>query len=164
MTVANLGVSELLGLLLKLVASYLFALPLGWERRVVSAVHIGLRVLPLISVSSCAYVFLGQQLFTGSDSNEQANMLQGLMTGIGFVGAGAIIKERGRSSGVATAAAIWATGGIGAAIAYGYYVLAAALSLSSLFVLDITPMLAERARLVRRSRRRNRDSEKPGSE
>jgi putative Mg2+ transporter-C (MgtC) family protein len=146
MTIVNLSAHDTVVLLLSLGASYLFALPLGWERKVDSEAHIGLRVFPLVSVSSCAYLFLAQRVFTGSDSNEQSDILQGLMTGIGFVGAGAIIKERGEAHGVATAAAIWTTGGIGAAVAYGYYSIAMALCLLSLFILGIMPRLGRRAR------------------
>lgn len=146
MTIVNLSGHDTIVLLLSLAASYLLALPLGWERKAQSEPHIGLRVFPLVSVSSCAYLFLGQRLFTGASSTEQSDVLQGLMTGIGFIGAGAIMKERGEAHGVATAAAIWTTGGIGASVAYGYYVLAAVLCAMSLFILRITPWLARRAR------------------
>src|SRR3954471_10266098 len=124
MTVVNLSGQELFTLVLSLAASYLLALPLGWDRKVRSEAHLGLRVFPLIAVSACAYTFLGQQLFTGANANEQSDVLQGLMTGIGFVGAGAIIKERGEAHGVATAASIWTTGAIGASVAHGFYVVA----------------------------------------
>ncbi len=139
MTIVNLSAPDTFALLLSLAASYLLALPLGWDRKGGSEAAIGLRVFPLVSVSSCAYLFLGQHLFTGAASNEQADVLQGLMTGIGFVGAGAIIKEGGETHGVATAAAIWTTGGIGASLAYGYYAIAAALCVISLFILRVMP-------------------------
>jgi putative Mg2+ transporter-C (MgtC) family protein len=141
MTIVNLSSHDLIVLLVSLAASYLLALPVGWERKAGSEAHVGLRVFPLVSVSSCAYVFLGQQLFTGADSSEQSDVLQGLMTGIGFVGAGAILKERGESHGVATAAAIWTTGGIGASVAYGYYAIAVALAVLCLFILAVMPRL-----------------------
>jgi putative Mg2+ transporter-C (MgtC) family protein len=108
-------------------------------------------VFPLIAVGSCVYVFLGQQLFTGAASNEQADMLQGLMTGIGFVGAGAIIKGRDEVHGVATAAAIWTTGAIGASVAYGFYILAFTLCLMSLFILDMTRRIRRRVRAATES-------------
>jgi putative Mg2+ transporter-C (MgtC) family protein len=133
-------------LLLSLGASFLLALPLGWERRARSEAHVGSRVFPLVSVSSCAYLFLGQRLFTGTSSGEQSDVLQGLMTGIGFVGAGAILKERGEVHGLATAAAIWATGGIGASVAYGYLDIAVALCLLSLLTLAVMPRIARRLR------------------
>jgi putative Mg2+ transporter-C (MgtC) family protein len=146
MTFHHLSGHELLRLIGSIAAAYLLALPLGWERKLHSHAYVGLRVFPLVAVGACVYVFLGQQLFTGSDSNEQADVLQGLMTGIGFVGAGAIIKESGGVHGVATAAAIWTTGAIGAAVAYGYYALALTLSLVNLLILSVTSKLARRAR------------------
>jgi putative Mg2+ transporter-C (MgtC) family protein len=146
MTFHDLSGSELLRLIVSIVASYLLALPLGWERKRHSQAYVGLRVFPLVAVGACVYVFLGQQLFTGKDSNEQADVLQGLMTGIGFVGAGAILKRSADVRGVATAAAVWTTGAIGAAVAYGYYPLAITLSLVNLLILSLTWRLARRAR------------------
>jgi putative Mg2+ transporter-C (MgtC) family protein len=140
-----LSAHELLRLGVAMVASYLLALPVGWERKRHSHALVGLRVFPLVSVTACVYVFLGQQLFTGKDSTEQSDVLQGLMTGIGFIGAGAIIKRAGDVHGVATAAAIWTTGGIGAAVAYGYYPVAFALSVINLIILDVTARFARRA-------------------
>jgi putative Mg2+ transporter-C (MgtC) family protein len=136
---------ELLRLAIAIVVSYLLALPVGWERKRHSHAYVGLRVFPLVSVSACVYVFLGQQLFTGNNSTEQSDVLQGLMTGIGFIGAGAIIKRRGDVHGLATAAAVWTTGGIGAAVAYQYYPLAIALSLVNVIILDLSWRLAGRA-------------------
>jgi putative Mg2+ transporter-C (MgtC) family protein len=91
------------------------------------------------------YVFIGQQLFTGELEREQSQVLQGLMTGIGFIGAGAIIKQARDVRGVATAAAVWTTGAIGAAVAYGYYPVAISLSVINLIILDVTWRLARRA-------------------
>lgn len=145
MTFETLSGHELLRLVIAIVASYLLALPVGWERKRHSHAYVGLRVFPLVSVTACVYVFLGQQLFTGGHSGEQSDVMQGLMTGIGFIGAGAIIKQSGDVRGVATAASVWTTGGIGAAAAYGYYPLAIALSATNLIILDITWRLARRA-------------------
>ncbi len=144
MTIVNLSGHEMVALLLSIAASYLLALPLGWERKAKSEAYVGLRVFPLVSVSSCVYVFLGQELFTGASASEQSDVLQGLMTGIGFVGAGAIVKGHGEAHGIATAAAIWTTGAIGASVAYGYYVVAIALCVVSLFILDLMPRLGRR--------------------
>jgi putative Mg2+ transporter-C (MgtC) family protein len=145
MTIVNLSGHDLLVFLVSIAASFVLALPLGWERKSESTAQVGLRVFPLVSVSSFAYLFLGQQLFTGSSSNEQSDVLQGLITGIGFVGAGAIVKERGESHGVATAAAIWTTGAIGASVAYRYYAISLSLCLLSLFILHFMPRLRRRA-------------------
>lgn len=128
-----------------IVLSCALALPLGWERKRHSHADVGLRVFPLVAVGACVYVVIGQQVFSGEYRDEQADILQGLMTGIGFVGAGAIIKHSGGVSGLATAAAIWTTGAIGAAVAYGFYVLAVVLALVNLVILALTRKLKRRA-------------------
>jgi putative Mg2+ transporter-C (MgtC) family protein len=133
-------------LLLLIGVSYLLALPIGWERKTSSEADVGLRVFPLVSVSSCVWAILGQQLFAGGDAHEQSNVLQGLMTGIGFIGAGAILKTDDETHGVATAAAIWTTGAMGAAVAYGYLLVAVLLCLVCLFILHALPRLARRTR------------------
>jgi len=51
------------------------------------------------------------------------------MTGIGFIGGGAILKHGDRATGTATAASLWATGAIGAAVGYGQLDIAVTLSL-----------------------------------
>ena len=55
--------------------------------------------------------------------------MQGLITGIGFVGGGAILKEGATVKGTATAASIWNAGVIGAAVAVGRYEVAVILAL-----------------------------------
>jgi putative Mg2+ transporter-C (MgtC) family protein len=144
MTFVNLSAHDTLALCVSIVASYVLALPIGWERKKSSEASIGLRVFPLVAVSSCVYVMLAQHLFVGRDSSEQSDVLQGLMTGIGFIGAGAIMKKQEESHGVATAAAIWTTGALGAAVAYGYLLIAVALCLLTLFILRVMPWLRRR--------------------
>ena len=146
MTFQSIGVDELLRLVLSIALSCVLAFPLGWERKRHSHADIGLRVFPLVAVGACVYVFVAQQVLTGDRRHEQADVLQGLMTGIGFVGAGAIIKHSGSVTGLATAAAIWTTGAIGAAVAYGFYALAIVLSLMNLFILAITQRLKRRTK------------------
>jgi putative Mg2+ transporter-C (MgtC) family protein len=64
-------------------------------------------------------------------------MAQGIMTGIGFLGAGAIIKEKLTIRGLTTAASIWATAAIGVAIGMGFYFAALAALLLTLGTLSI---------------------------
>jgi len=107
-----------------LAAAFVLALPLGWDREQTGR-SAGLRTFPLVSLSSCAFLLIGQQVF---DSAGQARVLEGLITGIGFVGGGAILKNDKRVEGTATAASIWTTGAIGAASAYGLLDIAVVLS------------------------------------
>jgi len=55
--------------------------------------------------------------------------------GVGFIGGGAILKHGGKASGTATAASLWATGALGAAVGYGLYDIALVLSLTTFLTL-----------------------------
>ncbi len=70
----------------------------------------GLRTFPLVGIASCGYL-----LIVGAPPNsaDQSRVLQGLITGIGFVGGGAILREGATVRGTATAASIWNAGVIG---------------------------------------------------
>ncbi len=137
---------HLLNTLLALAAAYLLALPLGWERKAKGAPHVGLRTLPLVSVGTCAYLLISRYLYERGifDADGQARALRSMMTGIGFIGGGVIIKVAAHANGVGgvtTAASVWTTGAIGASVAHGYYTLAAVLTLTSLFVIELTGKL-----------------------
>lgn len=122
---------ETLTLLGRLGGAYLLAVPIGFEREA-SERTMGLRTFPLVALASAAYLMLGHRLF-GPDLGAQARVLEGLVTGIGFIGAGAILKLRGEEAvyGTATAASVWAVGAIGAAMAYGEYLIAVVLSVAT---------------------------------
>ena len=106
--------------------AYVLALPIGWnrEREERSA---GLRTFPLVSIAACGFVMIAIEVL-GADSEGQARILEGLMTGIGFIGGGAILKQGDRAHGTATAAGLWATGAVGAAVGYGQLDIAVILS------------------------------------
>jgi putative Mg2+ transporter-C (MgtC) family protein len=87
----------------------------------------GLRTFPVVAAASCSLVLLAGQVF-GLSSGQQTNILQGLVTGIGFIGGGAILREGNRIRGTATAAAIWSTAIVGAAVGYGRVEIAVVLS------------------------------------
>lgn len=108
--------------LLSVTVAYLLALPVGWDREkeVRSA---GLRTFPLVAVASCGYMLVAMSI-VGTGAEHVSRMIQGLITGIGFIGGRAILKDRG----TATAASIWNTGAIGAAAAFRRYKIAIVLS------------------------------------
>jgi putative Mg2+ transporter-C (MgtC) family protein len=76
-----------------LALAYVLALPIGWgrERNERSA---GLRTFPLVAVASCGFVQATEGI-TGNSPEAQARIIEGLITGIGFIGGGAIIKQSG---------------------------------------------------------------------
>ena len=104
---------------------------IGWEREE-EAHSAGLRTFPLVGIASCGYLLiLGSQ----PDPAAQSRVLQGLITGIGFVGGGAILKEGATVRGTATAASIWNAGVIGASVAMEHYEIALILAILNLFTL-----------------------------
>lgn len=114
------------GHLVQLGIAFVLSVPLAWNRER-SARGPGLRTFPLVAIGSCAFLLIGRSFLEGSESH--ARLLYGLMTGIGFIGGGSILKDGGNVSGTATAASIWNTGAIGAAVAWHRYEIAIALSL-----------------------------------
>lgn len=142
-TVTEFSWLEALHALLRIAVAYILALPIGWDREA-EARTAGLRTFPLVAVGSCGYVLLGSLVFAGSES--LARVFYGLMTGIGFIGGGAILKDGGVVSGTATAASIWITGAVGAAVAMERYEIAAVLSLLTFFTLRWVKPLKEVAR------------------
>ena len=85
-------------------------------------------------MASCGYLLLIHHQ-AQHDLAAESRLLQGLITGIGFVGGGAILKEGATVRGTATAASIWNTGVLGAAVAIGRYEIAVILSLLNLLTL-----------------------------
>ena len=118
--------------LLQLATAYILALPIGWDREAGSR-GVGLRTFPLVAAGCCGYLLIGQEVVSGSEA--YARLMYGLMSGIGFIGGGAILKTDRNVSGTATAAAIWSTGAIGMAVAFHRYEIAISLSLVTFFTL-----------------------------
>lgn len=135
----DLDISGVLASLGALLAAFVLALPVAWHRER-GPRNLGLRTLPLVALASCGYALIGVQV-AGQDPNALARLIQGLMTGIGFVGGGAILKQSDRVHGTATAAGIWATGAVGGAVGFSRYDLAVAISaLTFLTFLVLTPV------------------------
>jgi putative Mg2+ transporter-C (MgtC) family protein len=126
--------------LVHLLVAFVLALPIGWHRAREEQ-SAGLRTFPLVAIASCALVQIAISVF-GANATVNANILQGVVTGIGFIGAGAIIRQGDWTTGHATAASIWTVGIMGAAVGYGYYDIGIILTLANLAVL----MLRTRSR------------------
>lgn len=112
--------------------AYLLSLPIGFNREIGSQ-SAGIRTFPLVSVACCGYTLMAIYIFPASDP--QARMMQGLITGVGFIGGGAILKTEDHVSGLATASSIWVTGAIGMAVAWQRYEIAALLSIITFLTL-----------------------------
>lgn len=125
--------------LLRLGLAFMFAVPIGWhrERNERSA---GLRTFPIVAIASCGFAILAIEIL-GRNSPEQARILGGLITGVGFLAGGTIISSGSNVWGTATAASLWNVGIVGLAVGFGYYDLALILSIANFGVLAlITPL------------------------
>ena len=121
--------------LVHLLVAFILALPIGWHRAREEQ-SAGLRTFPLVAMASCGFVQTGISVL-GSGAATQANIMQGVIIGVGFIGAGAIMKEGAVATGHATAASVWVVGIIGAAVGYGYYDIGLILAAANLAVLLI---------------------------
>lgn len=112
--------------------AYALALPIAYNRER-EARSAGIRTFPLVAIAACAYMLTARSVLNGDDAH--ARVIYGLITGMGFIGGGAILKQRGTVSGTATAASLWTTGAIGLAVAYRQYPIAILLSATTFLTL-----------------------------
>jgi putative Mg2+ transporter-C (MgtC) family protein len=129
------GVSDSLSHLANLFFAYLLALPIGWDRERADR-SAGIRTFPLVAVASCGFV-LASQTILKQHPEGNARIIEGVITGMGFIGGGAILKTEGAVRGTATAASLWATGAIGVASAVQTYDIAIIISAITLFTLRV---------------------------
>jgi putative Mg2+ transporter-C (MgtC) family protein len=131
--------------IIRIGAAYVLALPVAWERER-GDTSAGLRTFPLVAVASAGFVLTGVRL-EGSTAEGVSRIIQGLMTGIGFIGGGTILKQQDRSvHGTATAASIWSTGAIGAAAALSRFDVAIVLSVATFATLRLLKPLKKSLR------------------
>ena len=142
-------------LILRVGLAVLFGLIVGIDRERKNK-PIDFRAYIIVAMTSCIIAILSQELYfnLGEDQNvvpiDLAKVIAGTLTGIGFLGAGAIIKIEGKEVvGTATGASIWAAGCIGLALGYGYYGLSAVAFLSVIAILMVGGLF--RPRIKRKS-------------
>ena len=141
MTLSALEAAGLIPIAGKMLLAYGLGLPTGWERFKHDR-SAGLRTFPLVALASCAYLLVAAQ--PNLDVASQSRILVGVMTGIGFIGGGSIIKEAEAVHGTATAASLWNMGAIGAAVAFSNYGLALLLSAMNYVTLLIMSFLEKK--------------------
>lgn len=138
MRMADLSFWEVASHMVNLAIAYVLAFPIGWDREREER-SAGIRTFPLVAIASCGFVLIAIRVL-GEGSIGQARILEGLITGVGFIGGGAIIKHAGQASGTATAASLWTTGALGAAVGYGLYDIALILSVITFISLRTNPL------------------------
>lgn len=114
---------------------------IGWDRQRADK-PAGLRTHMLVALGSASFTLLGFEVGahlsprTG-EGFDPTRVLQGVIGGIGFLGAGAIIQNRGQVSGITTAASVWVSGALGAAAGVGAFVLAGISTVLALLILVV---------------------------
>lgn len=113
---------------------------LGYERES-QGKSAGVRTHMLVAIGAALFVLIPQQ--AGASTADLTRVLQGLIAGVGFLGAGAIIlgTKQVETQGLTTAAGIWVTAAIGVAAGMGRESTAVLSTLVALFVLSVVPWI-----------------------
>ena len=128
---------------LRLLVALASAALIGWEREAKDR-PAGLRTHILVGLGACLFTILALDLyhrqgaFPELGATDPQKVISGVVGGIGFLGAGAILQSRGRIHGLTTAAGIWVVAAIGVAAGCGHYSavgMTTALALVVLYVL-----------------------------
>lgn len=150
---------SVLEILLRLGLALLAGIVLGLNRwmRHKSA---GIRTQSLVALGS-ALVMLLIGSFPGADAQAGSRVLQGLITGIGFLGAGVIIHQDQSPTvhGLTTAASIWACAILGATFGAGFYVLGLCAMLAMLLILELGGPLEQLSKKYLGKRKESEPSE-----
>jgi len=132
--------AELTRVTLRLLIAAILGGLLGYERELKGKAA-GLRTHMLVAVGAALFVLIPQQ--AGASVADLTRVLQGLIAGVGFLGAGAIImgNQQVEAKGLTTAASIWLTAAIGVAAGMGRESTAVLSTLLALLILSVVPMV-----------------------
>jgi putative Mg2+ transporter-C (MgtC) family protein len=120
--------------LLPLVVAVILGGIIGIEREVHKK-PAGLRTNMLICLGAATFMVMGQKIYLDSDA--LSRVTAGIVTGVGFIGGGAVLRDRTNIYGVTTAATIWVMTSIGIACGMRLYDIAVAVTLLSLVILTV---------------------------
>jgi len=134
---------DILEICLRLACAMLVGLIIGTEREYTNR-PAGMRTHILVALGACVVSITGELLFHEykllGATPDPARLSAQVITGVGFLGAGTIMREGASVKGLTTAASVWATACLGVASGFGYYTLAIAgmiLMLITLTVLEV---------------------------
>ncbi len=117
----------------RLLLATVFGAAVGYERRSADK-PAGLRTLSLVAVGAALFTVVSS---FGFDTADQSRVAAQIVTGVGFLGAGTIIRSGTGVSGLTTAATIWATAAIGMAVGSGLYIASVGGTLLMLVILYV---------------------------
>ena len=124
--------------LVAMLVSTLLGTLVGWERQM-GRKPAGLRTHTLVCMGSTLFVLLTEHSITafgGGHNVDPTRIIHGVVTGVGFLGAGSIMRQEGFVHGLTTAASVWIVAAIGVAVGCHAYVLAVTGAVLALLVLE----------------------------
>lgn len=133
----------------KLVLSLLLGLCVGFERKR-KGQNAGVRTFSLIAMGACLAMILSiyvPQEYLGLKNGDPSRIAAQVVSGIGFLGAGAIIQMKGSVRGLTTAAGIWMVSAIGMAVGVGMYWIATVATVLILLILVQLERFEHRVRI-----------------
>lgn len=132
----------------QLALATLLGMGLGVERSIAGKTA-GMRTYALVSLGSCLFTvtsILVSAAYMGVVDVDPLRIAAGIVTGIGFIGAGVIIFRENTPRGLTTAAGLWVVSGIGVAVGFGLYGLAVFTTLLALLVFTLMWYLENRVK------------------
>ena len=127
-------VAQLTRVVTRLLLATLLGACLGYERELRGSTA-GLRTHMMVALGVALIVVSAQT--SGMDTADVSRVMQGIFAGIGFLGAGAIIKQSEQVKGLTTAASVWATAAIAAAAGLGREATAILATIFALVILSV---------------------------
>ena len=119
----------------------------------------GLRTMALVSVGSCMFTAVGLQPVLGHGTIDPTRIAAQVVTGVGFLGAGSILRQGEYVRGLTTAASIWVVASLGMAVGFGYYVVA--IFTGALVIVTLVVIRPIENRFFRQARNRRRTDPHP---
>lgn len=135
--------SPTLEFVLRLVAASFVGAVIGFERKY-RAKGAGIGTHVLVATGAAMFMLVSQYGFEGAARFDAARVAAGVVSGIGFIGGGIILKVQNRVSGLTTAAGLWVTASLGLAIGGGLYILSGAALVIVLFWSIVTHSTASK--------------------
>ena len=124
--------------LIAMLVSTVLGTLVGWERQL-GRKPAGLRTHTLVCLGSTMFVLVTKHAVQdiGGPSLDPTRMIHGVITGVGFLGAGSIIRQEGYVAGLTTAASVWMVAAIGVSVGVHAYALAGIGTALALIVLEV---------------------------
>ncbi|MFK3681587.1 MgtC/SapB family protein [Pseudomonas sp. NPDC088890] len=152
---------EVTRILLRLLMAAMLGAVLGFEREH-KGKSAGVRTHMLVSMGAALFVLAPSM--AGADEQALSRVIQGIVAGIGFLGAGTILKGNGKDpshvKGLTTAAGLWMTAAIGTAAGMGREATALISTVLALLVLATMPMLVDKVEGENDEKQQEEGSEK----